>query len=132
MGDGRADHEDGSPTRGRNPTLWPKVSQTDIGGWRRRSQYQFLSTSESLAWSTFSSRGRDVHDTRGGNAVVSRMAEFQMHSASDESKLQHGAHPGGPSILTTTASGQNLGWSDIKAWRGSQAYTNDVALQSPG
>src|SRR6266536_2966941 len=37
-----------------------------------------------------------------------------------------------PSILTTTASGQNLGWSDIKAWRGSQAYTNDVALQSPG
>ena len=32
MGDGLADHVDGSPTRGRNPTLCSKVSQTDMGG----------------------------------------------------------------------------------------------------
>ena len=32
VGDGLADHVDGNLTLGRNPTLCPKLSQTDIGG----------------------------------------------------------------------------------------------------
>src|SRR6266702_3723879 len=63
MRDGLADHVDGSPTRGPNPTLCSKVSQTDIGGWAYEGKVSVSVDPGSLAGSVFSSCGPDVHDS---------------------------------------------------------------------
>jgi hypothetical protein len=52
-------------------------------------------SSKPLAVCGLSSAGPDVHDKRRGDSVVGRVAEFEVHSAPDESKLQHGAAPDG-------------------------------------
>lgn len=49
MGNGLADHVDGSPDPWANPTLCPKVSQTRIVGREEEVNSQVRSTSEPLA-----------------------------------------------------------------------------------